>query len=75
MGINQNCLDDDGKCRKVGQAWKYNGVGNTLGSKVIETLTGEALPLAFQHHLLDPLGCTGTEVRGSHARRRLQHSA
>lgn len=52
---------------KVGQEWKYNGLGNTLGSKIVERVTGEALPLAFQHHLYGPLGCTGTEVRGSHA--------
>ena len=52
---------------KVGGRWAYNGLGNTLGSKIVENLTGEALPLSFRNHLLGPLGCTNTEVYGSHA--------
>ncbi len=43
----------------------YNGAGNALGSKIIELLSGEALPEFYRKHLLDPLGCTGTEVTGS----------
>ena len=34
---------------KIGKEWKYNGVGNTLGSKIIETITGEALPSSGEH--------------------------
>ena len=52
---------------KVGERWAYNGLGNTLGSKIVENLTGEALPLSYRNHLLIPLGCTNTEVYGSHA--------
>lgn len=52
---------------RVGAAWAYNGGGYALGGKVIENVTGEAVPLAYKRHLLDPLGCTGTEVNGTHA--------
>ena len=52
---------------KVGREWAYNGVGYELGGKVIEAVSGEAVPSFFQHHLLGPLGCTGTEVSGTHA--------
>ena len=52
---------------KVGKDWKYNGTGYMLGGKVIEAVTGEAVPLAFQKHLLDPLGCPDTDVLGTHA--------
>jgi CubicO group peptidase (beta-lactamase class C family) len=52
---------------KVGAAWAYNGGGYALGGKVIENVTGEAVPLFYKRHLLDPLGCTGTEVSGTHA--------
>ena len=52
---------------KVGARWAYNGLGNTLGSKIVENLTGEALPLFYRNHLLIPLGCTNTEVYGAHA--------
>jgi len=51
---------------KVGQVWAYGGNGNILGGKIIEAVTGEAVPLFYKHHLLDPLGCTGTEVIGTH---------
>jgi len=49
----------------VAKRFEYTGTGGTLGSKVLEQVTGEALPLFYKHHLLDPLGCTGTEVSGS----------
>lgn len=52
---------------RVGQYWAYNGGGYALGGKVIEDVSGEAVPLFFQKHLLAPLGCTGTEVSGTHA--------
>ncbi len=52
---------------KVGSAWAYNGGGYALGGKVIENVTGEAVPLFYKKYLLDPLGCTGTEVSGTHA--------
>ncbi len=52
---------------KVGSSWAYNGGGYALGGKVIENISGEAVPLFYKKHLLDPLGCTGTEVSGTHA--------
>jgi CubicO group peptidase (beta-lactamase class C family) len=52
---------------KVGSAWAYNGGGYALGGKLIENVTGEAVPLCYTKYLLDPLGCTGTEVSGTHA--------
>jgi len=51
----------------VGREWAYNGVGYELGGKVIEAVSGEAVPLFYQHHLLGPLGCKDTEVSGTHA--------
>ncbi len=47
---------------KVGQFHSYNGAGYALAGKVIEMVSGEALPQFFKHHLLDPLGCTNTSV-------------
>jgi CubicO group peptidase (beta-lactamase class C family) len=52
---------------KVGKEWGYTGTGNMLGSKIAEEITGEAVPLLFKHHLLDPLGMTHTDVIGTHA--------
>ncbi len=46
----------------VGKRFEYNGAGASLGSKVIETITGEALPQFYKRHLLDPLGCSHTSV-------------
>jgi CubicO group peptidase (beta-lactamase class C family) len=51
----------------VGKAWGYNGQGYTLGGKVIEAVTGEAIPQCFHRHLLGPLGCENTDVIGTHA--------
>ena len=46
----------------VGEQHSYNGAGYALGGKVIEALTGEAIPQFYKRHLLDPLGCTNTHV-------------
>lgn len=51
----------------VGKAWGYNGQGYTLGGKVIEAVSGEAVPQCFHKHLLGPLGCAHTDVIGTHA--------
>jgi hypothetical protein len=32
---------------RVGQEWSYTGTGNILGGKIIESVTGEAIPQAF----------------------------
>jgi CubicO group peptidase (beta-lactamase class C family) len=52
---------------RVGQEWAYTGTGNMLGAKVFEAVTETALPQAYHKHLFGPLGCTGTDVTGSHA--------
>ncbi|MFH1573206.1 MAG: serine hydrolase domain-containing protein [Acidobacteriota bacterium] len=49
----------------VGQAYDYNGAGFALAGKVIETVTGEAIPRFFKRHLLTPLGCDSTDVVGT----------
>ena len=41
----------------VGLTHLYNGTDNELAGKIIERLTGEALPFFFERHLLQPLGC------------------
>lgn len=53
---------------RVGRAYGYNGVGMSLGGKILELLTDEALPIFFKNHLLDPLGMTHTEAVDASAR-------
>ncbi|HIJ64914.1 MAG TPA: serine hydrolase [Candidatus Hydrogenedentes bacterium] len=50
---------------KVGEEFVYDGAGPALGSKIIETISGEALPMFYRKHLLEPLGCTNTDVTNS----------
>ncbi len=52
---------------KVGAEWKYGGQGNTLGCKILEAISGDALPLFYLHHVLGPLGMDHTDVLGAHA--------
>lgn len=47
---------------EVGKRYEYNGASLALAGKILEAVTGEALPQLFQRHLLDPLGATRTEV-------------
>ncbi|MBV9852546.1 MAG: serine hydrolase [Armatimonadetes bacterium] len=47
---------------EVGRRFEYNGAGMALAGKVIEAVSGEALPVFFKSHLLDPLGMGRTEV-------------
>ncbi len=49
----------------VGKEFSYNGAGFALGGKIIEAVSGEAIPLFYKHHLLDPLGCGNTDVFGT----------
>ncbi len=51
----------------VGKAWAYNGQGYTVGGKIIEAVSGEAIPAFYLRHLLVPLGCTNTDVTATHA--------
>jgi CubicO group peptidase (beta-lactamase class C family) len=52
---------------RVAKEWAYNGQSYALAGKVVEAVSGEALPLFYKKHLLDPLGCTGTDVIATHA--------
>ena len=49
----------------VGEQFVYNGAGFAVGGKIIETVSGECIPLFYKHHLLGPLGMTNTEVSGT----------
>jgi CubicO group peptidase (beta-lactamase class C family) len=49
----------------IGKHHEYNGAGPALGSKIVEYISGEALPQFYRHHLLDPLGCAHTDVTNS----------
>lgn len=52
---------------KVGKSWGYNGLGYTLGGKIVENVSGEAIPQFYVKHLLEPLGMVHTDVLGTHA--------
>jgi len=45
----------------VGTRFSYGGAGYALGGKVMESMTGEALPHLFERHLWEPLGCKHTD--------------
>jgi len=47
---------------EVGQQHSYTGAGYSLAGKVIEAVSGEAIPQFYKHHLLDPLDCANTYV-------------
>ncbi|HTU21692.1 MAG TPA: serine hydrolase [Gemmataceae bacterium] len=49
----------------TGKGYHYNGTGNSVGSKIVEAVSGEALPQFYHRHLLEPLGCEHTYVTGS----------
>jgi len=49
----------------VGKRFEYNGAGYSLAGKIIEMASGEAIPLFYKHHLLDPLGCENLDVIGN----------
>ena len=46
----------------IGKRYDYNGTSLALAGKVIEAVTGEALPQCFARHLLHPLGAYSTDV-------------
>jgi len=46
----------------VGARHTYNGAGHALGGKIIESVSGEALPQYFKRHLWEPLGCEHTSA-------------
>ncbi|NUM56190.1 MAG: serine hydrolase [Candidatus Hydrogenedentes bacterium] len=46
---------------EVGTRHGYNGCGYAIAGKVIEQITGEALPQFFLKHMWGPLGCANTD--------------
>jgi CubicO group peptidase (beta-lactamase class C family) len=52
---------------QVGKVWGYNGLGYTLGGKIMERLNGRSMPELYLTHLLGPLGMEHTDVVGTHA--------
>lgn len=52
---------------QVGKVWAYNGSGYALGGKVLEAVTGRAVPQLYREALLEPLGMDHTDVVGTHA--------
>jgi CubicO group peptidase (beta-lactamase class C family) len=50
----------------VGVRHEYNGVGYAIGGRVIELISGEPIQRFYQSHLLGPLGCENTIVRGTY---------
>ena len=47
---------------EIGQRYEYNGASLALAGKIIEAVTGEALPHCFARHLLKPLGMNHTTI-------------
>jgi CubicO group peptidase (beta-lactamase class C family) len=50
---------------ETGQRFEYNGAGYALGGKIMEMISGEAMPYFNKKHLLDPLGCSNTIFQGT----------
>ena len=56
------------RARRSSRTWRRTGGnGNIIKGKIIEAISGEAVPAFYKKHLLDPLGCTNTDVIGTHA--------
>ncbi|MCG3147159.1 MAG: hypothetical protein PCFJNLEI_00596 [Verrucomicrobiae bacterium] len=47
----------------IGSVNIYNGVDIALAGKVMEQISGEAMPQFYRKHLLDPLDCQNTDTR------------
>jgi CubicO group peptidase (beta-lactamase class C family) len=50
---------------EIGKKFDYNGMDLAVASKIIEQISGEALPMFYKKHLLDPLECRDTDVTNS----------
>jgi CubicO group peptidase (beta-lactamase class C family) len=50
---------------EIGKKFDYNGMDLALASKIIEQISGQALPMFYKTHLLDPLECRDTGVTNS----------
>ncbi len=47
---------------KVNKRYEYNSVDIELAGKLLEAVSGEALPQFYKRHLIDPLGLKDTKV-------------
>lgn len=47
---------------EVGVRHQYQGMGHALASKIMEMMSGEALPYLYHNHLFAPLSCTSTHA-------------
>lgn len=54
--------------QKVNIAHGYNGVGYALAGKVMEQVSGDALPILFEKYLLEPLAMSHTDAVDASAR-------
>ncbi len=52
---------------RVGEEFGYNGNSYMLAGKIIEAVSGEAIPRCLHRHLLGPLGNHRTDVVGTQA--------
>lgn len=50
---------------KVGEKHQYNGLGYAVAGKVMERVSGQAIPYLFQEHLFGPLGAEHTTIEGT----------
>jgi len=50
---------------KVAEVHHYNGLGYALAGKIMERVSGRALPMLFQECLLRPLGAEHTIIEGT----------
>lgn len=46
----------------IGLTHRYDGVGIALGGKIMEAVSGDSIPRLYRKHLLDPLGCSNTDL-------------
>lgn len=49
---------------EVGKKREYNGIGYSIAGKIMERVSGKALPFLFQDQLFGPLGDKHTTVQG-----------
>ena len=61
LNISEEQIADYSPLLHADSVHKYQGTGHALGSKIMESITGESLPRLFQKHLFLPLGDTSMQ--------------
>ena len=51
---------------KVGDAFEYNRLGYALAGKVMERISGRAMPFLFREHLIEPLDLRHTRIENTY---------